>query len=235
MRDVLEGKKIYYEMPPIKKGLHRHHIKPIHSGGTDEDGVVYLTKEEHAEAHWQLYCEHENNGDLWSVNMIMKSNIHDISGEKNPMYGMTGKKNPNYKNRGKNSPLYGKKNPAATAYLLGRRVGEKHPMYGKPRTEEDKRKISKAMKGIPRPEVSVWMKLRTGEKNSMYGKKHSTESLKKMSEIKIGKKKSDETKRKMSEARKKYWLTNPGTKQSEEHIRKRSESMKRTLAKRKLK
>ena len=42
-------------MPPRKRGYERHHIIPKHMGGTDADGVVYLTQEEHAEAHRILY------------------------------------------------------------------------------------------------------------------------------------------------------------------------------------
>jgi hypothetical protein len=39
--------------------LHKHHIIPRHAGGTDNpDNLVYLTIEEHAEAHMRLYEEH---------------------------------------------------------------------------------------------------------------------------------------------------------------------------------
>ena len=58
-------------MPPYKKGWQRHHIIPKHMGGTDADGVVYLTQVEHAEAHWLLYCEHKNKADLAAMNFIM--------------------------------------------------------------------------------------------------------------------------------------------------------------------
>ena len=37
--------------------IHRHHIVPKHAGGTeDEDNIVLLTIEEHADAHNLLYC-----------------------------------------------------------------------------------------------------------------------------------------------------------------------------------
>jgi len=39
--------------------MHKHHIVPKHMGGTDdENNLVYLTVEEHAEAHKKLYEEH---------------------------------------------------------------------------------------------------------------------------------------------------------------------------------
>tara|TARA_B110000971_G_scaffold203782_1_gene224598 strand:+ start:5007 stop:5606 length:600 start_codon:yes stop_codon:yes gene_type:complete len=70
-------------MLPRKKGFHRHHIIPRHAGGTDDDeNLVYLTKEEHAKAHWDLYEKYgkdqdrraailvENGGDLNSPELI---------------------------------------------------------------------------------------------------------------------------------------------------------------------
>ena len=41
------------------KGKHKHHIIPRHAGGSnDPDNSVYLTVEEHAEAHRKLYEEY---------------------------------------------------------------------------------------------------------------------------------------------------------------------------------
>jgi hypothetical protein len=41
------------------KGLHAHHIVPLHAGGSNnEDNIVFLTVEEHAEAHRKLFEEH---------------------------------------------------------------------------------------------------------------------------------------------------------------------------------
>ena len=77
-------------MPSKKKGFHRHHIVPKHMGGTDADGVVYLTKEEHADAHWRLYCEHKKEEDARAVNLIMERKVIStafMSGENNPFYG----------------------------------------------------------------------------------------------------------------------------------------------------
>ena len=40
------------------KGKHKHHIIPKHAGGSnDPNNFVFLTIEEHAEAHRKLYEE----------------------------------------------------------------------------------------------------------------------------------------------------------------------------------
>lgn len=44
--------------------LHKHHIIPVHAGGTnDPSNVVFLTVEQHAEAHRLLYEQHGRPGD----------------------------------------------------------------------------------------------------------------------------------------------------------------------------
>jgi hypothetical protein len=48
----------------MEKVLHRHHIIPRHAGGTDdESNLVYLTVEEHAEAHRLLYEQYGRKQD----------------------------------------------------------------------------------------------------------------------------------------------------------------------------
>jgi group I intron endonuclease len=78
--------------------------------------------------------------------------------------------------RGKNHHSWGKR-------------GELSPLWGKPRSEETKRKMSEA---------------RQGEKHPLWGKKHSEESRRKMSEARTGKVFSEETKRNMKLAQTKY-------------------------------
>lgn len=56
-----------------KKGsdLHRHHILPKHSGGTDdESNFTYLTVREHIIAHYLLWKMHKNPNDLRSMYML---------------------------------------------------------------------------------------------------------------------------------------------------------------------
>lgn len=54
-------------------------------------------------------------------------------------------------------------------------TGEKHPQYGTKRDERTKEKISNALEGRKRPNLS-------GEDHPMYGKSHSKEAIKKMRE-----------------------------------------------------
>lgn len=51
-------------LPKSQKGLHRHHIIPKHMGGKDTpSNIVFLTPEEHAEAHRKLWESHGNQED----------------------------------------------------------------------------------------------------------------------------------------------------------------------------
>ena len=44
--------------------IHKHHIVPKHSGGTDDpSNIIELSVEEHAEAHRKLYEEHGKTED----------------------------------------------------------------------------------------------------------------------------------------------------------------------------
>lgn len=72
---------IYYTLCQSKKqlkehwvpgsGLHRHHIVPVHSGGTDdEENFTYLTPREHIIAHFLLWKIHKNPNDLRSMKML---------------------------------------------------------------------------------------------------------------------------------------------------------------------
>lgn len=52
---MYKTKRVYFRKKK-PKGLHAHHIIPIHAGGTnDEDNIVLLTVEQHAEAHRLLF------------------------------------------------------------------------------------------------------------------------------------------------------------------------------------
>jgi len=52
-------------------GLHRHHIIPKHSGGTDnKENYTYLTVREHIIAHYLLWRIYKNPNDLRSMQML---------------------------------------------------------------------------------------------------------------------------------------------------------------------
>lgn len=52
-------------------GLHKHHIVPSHSGGSnDESNFTYLTVREHILAHYLLWRIYKNPNDLRSMKML---------------------------------------------------------------------------------------------------------------------------------------------------------------------
>lgn len=74
-------KTIYYNLCESRKqvaeqycpgsGLHKHHIIPKHSGGSDdENNFTYLTVREHIIAHFLLWKIHKNPNDLRSMKML---------------------------------------------------------------------------------------------------------------------------------------------------------------------
>ena len=77
----MDSTRIYYTLCSSRKslsekwkpgsGLHRHHIVPRHSGGTDDDSnYTYLTPREHVIAHYLLWRIYRNPNDLRSMKML---------------------------------------------------------------------------------------------------------------------------------------------------------------------
>lgn len=57
---------------------HKHHIVPRHIGGTDDpSNIIYLTIEEHAEAHKKLWEEHGRWQDELAYKGLSKLLSHD--------------------------------------------------------------------------------------------------------------------------------------------------------------
>lgn len=53
------------------KGLHAHHVTPIHAGGSNDiDNIVFLTVEEHANAHKILFEQHRRWQDKLAWQML---------------------------------------------------------------------------------------------------------------------------------------------------------------------
>lgn len=74
---MARAKMTYGGLPP-KRGFHRHHIVPIHTGGADtRDNVVYLTPDEHAAEHKRLYEQFGRIEDLASYQMIKRRFLED--------------------------------------------------------------------------------------------------------------------------------------------------------------
>lgn len=68
-----------------KSNIHRHHIKPKHAGGTeDESNFTYLTIREHIIAHFLLWKIYKNPNDLRSMKLLgarLSSSQRKIIGE----------------------------------------------------------------------------------------------------------------------------------------------------------
>lgn len=70
--------KLTYGGLPRKDGYHRHHVVPIHAGGSDTaENVIYLTPDQHAEAHKVLYERTGSIEDLASYQMIKRRFLGD--------------------------------------------------------------------------------------------------------------------------------------------------------------
>ena len=122
-----------------KKGYHRHHIIPKHMGGDDsKENLVYLTPEEHALAHLELYEKYGKYEDAMAYNFLTanieggtlegykQSDEHIAKRIAAMDYNAVSK---TLKERYKNQPHHS----------LGRKNG--------PPSEETRRKISEANKG----------------------------------------------------------------------------------------
>ncbi len=124
----------------MEKVLHKHHIIPRHAGGTDdESNLVYLTVEEHAEAHRLLYEQYGRKEDYlaWRglAGLIGKDEM------------IREKMSLNSSRPGELNTFYGKKHSEETK----RKISEKKKGQGKgvkraPFTEEHRKNISKRRK-----------------------------------------------------------------------------------------
>ena len=203
---------------------HKHHIIPVYHCkelGIDPDfdeNIVEVDRLDHARIHWGYKCD-----DLeplfeyitpaqWIIDLIPRGDNRDSGAAV-----LTAK-----------GELDGIDN-----------IGKNHPMYGIPRSEETKKKISDAhtgktspFKGMPRSE---WVKdyegflekmsgenhwthdLKLGE-HPLNGFKHSEETKKKLSIANTGKKLTEETKEKIKIARANQIFT-------EEHIKSHADAM----------
>lgn len=131
------------KMPPKKKGFHRHHIIPKHMGGEDiPENIVYLTPEEHAKAHLELYKKHGKYEDAQAFNTLSSQ-------------WLDGRSIDGYKQ----SKEHIAKRIASMDYnsiskkLKGRTSPTKGMKFGPP-SEETRKKISEANKGVKKKDTS---------------------------------------------------------------------------------
>lgn len=135
-----------------KRGYHRHHIIPKHAGGDDSlENLVYLTPEEHAKAHFDLYEKYGKAEDAAAANMLLR---HWLSGRTCSGYKQTPEhiskriSSMNYEDiskklKGRKSPTTGMKFECSPE----KRANISKSLKGKKFSEERKRKMSDAMKG----------------------------------------------------------------------------------------
>ena len=137
-------------MLPKKKGFHRHHINPKYNGGADDDeNIVYLTPEEHAKAHLELFELYGQYEDAQAYNSLKKHWLgsRSISGYKQSLEHIkkrsmsTDYNKVSEKLKGRVSPTKG----MTFDYRLKPKISE--AQRGKPKSEETKRKISETLKG----------------------------------------------------------------------------------------
>lgn len=181
-----------------------HHVVPRCIGGTDDDGIAYLTPEEHYIAHLLLVKIYPNEPKLVYAANAMST--YKLNGYRlnNKSYGWLRKKH----SRIVKESLTGKPRPPEviakiSATQKGRLLTEKQKAarlarIGKPLQEETRRKISEANKGRkltpeqcaarkPRGPMSEKQRLaisaaRKGQPSNRRGKKMSEEHRRKISE-----------------------------------------------------
>ena len=83
--NLCESRKSNKEFYKPKSGLHRHHITPVHSGGSDdESNLTYFTVREHIIAHYLLWKINKDPNDLRSMHMLgakLSSEQRQITGK----------------------------------------------------------------------------------------------------------------------------------------------------------
>jgi len=229
---------------PLNCYTEGHHIVPRCMGGTDADGIVYLTPEEHYIAHLLLVKIHPNNYSLvYAANMMTVSK--DGFRANNKKYGWLRKK---HALAASNTHKGRKRTKETVLKIIESKKGIKL-------STEHKQKIKAALTGRPRP-PEVIAKIKAAQKGrpltpkqeaarlARIGKPRTEEQKHKQSLTMMGRKLTPEQLAKrgprgpmsekqrlaISAARKGQPSNKKGTKMSEETRRKISESNKRTYA-----
>jgi hypothetical protein len=136
-------------MPPKRKGYHCHHKIPKHMGGSDDDSnIVYLTPEEHALAHFELYEKYGRYEDAQAFNTLSSQwlNGRTIDGYKqNKEHIQKRISSIDYskvsaKLKGRKSPTLGMK----FEYKPKPKISD--AQRGKPKSEETKKRVSEGLR-----------------------------------------------------------------------------------------
>jgi len=121
----------------MTKKLHKHHIIPKHAGGTnDPSNLVFLTVEEHAEAHKKLWEQYDRWQDYVAWKTLSNQITIDEARRLSVSFSLKGK--PKSEEQKRKMSISRKKRGGITT---GMKLG--------PCSDERKRKISEANKGGP--------------------------------------------------------------------------------------
>lgn len=229
---------------PLSYYTEGHHIVPRCMGGTDADGIVYLTPEEHYIAHLLLVKMHPNNYSLvYAANMMTVSKNGFRANNKK--YGWLRKKHALVASL----THKGKKRTKETRLKIieskkGIKLSEQHrqnirkALIGKSRPPEVIAKIKAAQKGRPlTPKQEAARLARIGKPKTEEQKRKQSLAMtgRKLTPEQLAKRgprgpMSEKQRLAISAARKGQQSNRKGKKMSEEHRRKISESNKRTYA-----
>lgn len=129
---------------------HVHHIVPKYLGGDDsKENLIELTIEQHAQAHWDLFCMYGN----WQDEVAYRS----LSGQINYYEAQQeARRNAQYSRWS----LPGAREKQGEKYS-----GEGNPMYGKKQSDKQKEAVRIA-NNVPKPHVAENMKKLHAEGNS---------------------------------------------------------------------
>mgnify|MGYP001591169756 CR=1 FL=1 len=234
---------------PKEVYIERHHVFPrsiynikYELLGRKNNIIVKLTAKEHYVAHhllWRYYQKKYGNKDERTIKMLYAFWKMFIN-----------------KKEKITSRIYDILRTQVSELMSERMSGEKNHNFGKPMSEETKRKLSKKMTGrIASEETKQKLRGRTGRKSSNFGKHLSEETKRKISEKltgknspmfgskrnqetkdkmrakKIGKTLSEETKQKIREKMTGEKNPNFGLKRSQETKQKMQEARKRRMRK----
>lgn len=187
-----------------------HHIIPKSLGGSNSiSNLTSLTAREHFICHWLLTKIHREGEAHWKMLNALR-----IMRAENA-------KQTRYSNR-ITARVYNNLKEEYAKLQSEKMMGENNPLYGKPRTENAKSKISEANTGRVQPINEklkqkaaqtgrkrepfndVWLenmsKAKIGNKNHMYGKTHNESTVEMIRQKAIGRKQSVETIAKKAEA-----------------------------------
>ena len=124
----------------MKQVLHQHHIIPRHAGGTDDPtNLVYLTIEEHANAHRALYEQYSRQEDY-----LAWKGLAGLIGKDEMWHA---KCSLNSSRPGKLNTFYGMKHTEETKRIISEKRKGHSDNKGIPKSEEHKKKISERRKG----------------------------------------------------------------------------------------